>query len=247
LVAILFQIGLSQSSLITRSQELHAEEVFSESFDSGLAEWNVTLSHFSTEGSVLRGNGDGVRGVMFRSALGANELRFSFFRVENSDARNSGDVVEVGFTETQTVDIYNSIELGPSVYFIMDARQLIPTNAFFGFQIHTAGGVVLNKWDIQDQIVDNTWYDGIIQLLPDNTATFGFKPSTATDFIVSSGHALPSGFVGSYVGVTAYRVPPNEGATGVARLDSISAHLIPEPSALLLAAMASVGLLMRRR
>lgn len=241
LVALIACFGL-----LISSHDLRADEVFSEYFDGGLAAWNVTHSHFSTTGGVLRGNGDGDRGAMFRPASGANQLLFSFSRVENSDARNSGDSVEAGFTVDQSVSIYRSIEIGPSVQFTMDARQLIPTNTFFGFQVHVAGGAVLSTWNIQDQIVDNTWYDGLIRLLPDHTATFGFKPSSVADFILSSGHPLPSGFVGSYVGVTAFRVPPNEGATGVATLDNISAHLVPEPSTLLLGALATVGLLLRR-
>jgi hypothetical protein len=188
-------------------------------------------AHFSTAGGELRGNGDGDRGAMFRTAMGADELRFTFFRSDNSDNRNSGDTVEVGFTATQDVDIYRSIEVGPSVLLTLDARQPMEISTY-GFRIHAADGQVISRWDLQDQIQDNLWYDGVIQLLTDSTVIFGYRLSGAPAFIYSTGHELPSGFVANYIGVTAYRVPPSEGATGVAKLDNVG--IVPEPSSLAL-------------
>ncbi len=228
-----------------------AVPIFAETFDSGLDDdWIIKHDHFSTADGVLRGNGDGARGAMFRPAAGANELRFSFRRTENGDSRNSGDTVEIAITESDATNIFMAMHgTGPALLFTMDVRQPSVLQSTFGFYVYGDGDSnILSSWSIRELLMDDTWYEGLIQVLPDDTVTFGIKPAGAANYTLSQGHSLPPDFMGSLVGVAAYRVPPAEGATGVALLDNVSAHIVPEPSAAVLGvvALAAVSSASRR-
>jgi hypothetical protein len=226
----LLLMGVALSSVAT-ARSGSASEIFSETFDGGLGGWNVVRNHFSTSGGVLRGIGDGARGAMFRPATGVQELKFSFLRTENSTVQTAGgDHVEVGITPGQALTSFDTIAgASNAVTFQTNARQ--PSQGGDAiFQVFGNGGQTqLASWNIVSQLVDDTWYDGLIRLMPDNTATFGYKPSSASDFVYSTGHVLPVGFVSTHVGITAYRVPPVHGASGVTLLDNVAAFTIADP------------------
>ena len=152
----------------------------------------------------------GHRGAMFHSAGGMTELTFSFLR-QRKPLGGYYATAEVGLATNNSIDMYNGLD-GPRVVFWYAAN---PNSTDIGFFTVDANGWH-RAWT--PVVSDNTWHDGLIRLETDGTVTFGVKALGASDYTLSTGHALPTGFNANYVGAALY----NNVNAGRAYLDNIS-------------------------
>lgn len=224
--------------------------IFSENFDSlppdtpltseNLPGWNVLTQPFWTAGDTSAtplnsiSGSSAERSVMFHDACGISELRFSFLQTLGI-VGNGGEhtTAEIGVTVgEQYVSYYNTLS-GPRINFFIGSQNL-GDRRFAVNDFVNGENVTLSYWDIS--VSENVWYDGLIRIEADNTATFGYKLASDSQFTLSTGHTLPSSFIPTHVGIAAFG-----GWSGRSRLDSVTA-LVPEPSSLVMAGLGFFGI-----
>jgi hypothetical protein len=170
------------------------------------------------------------RGAMFHDAGGAIELQFSFLRRQQTNPVSyQNTTVEIALTTTDAIAGSNGLS-GPRVEMVVDSRDAT-ANPEFGFYVRDASNGVLSRWQLDNTLIDDGWYDGLIRLESDNTATFAYRAVGVTNFITSTGHALAAGFSPNYVGASLFAHRYTNGRT---YLDNIvaddGANVVPEPS-----------------
>ena len=168
------------------------------------------------------------RGLMLHDATGVNELRFSFYRREKTNASYPSATAEIGFTSDAGIDAWYHIMNGPKIVFYSHATA---GEALGFYTREDINSPFVSQWDLLGVLSDSTWYDGLIRFENDGTLTFGYRALGDTDFVLSGAHASISGFSPTYVGVAAFQ---HSLTNGRAFLDNIiaddGASVVPEPT-----------------
>lgn len=173
---------------------------------------------------------------MFHPLSGNTLIRFSFY-----SALTDSTSIQIGLTEDQAFDdTYHTLD-GTGNRILLTTRQDDDNRRAVQLIVYgdgNSGDEVISRTIVPSIQLDmDAWYEGIIRLDDDNTVTFGYRRLSEPNFTLFTGNPVPPDFDPQFVGVTLY---------GPGRLDNIGIG-IPEPSALLLGAMASVVLCLLRR